>query len=147
MSKDPRPFEINEVRVCSGIDDFILFSNYAFQSYGQRTINPDDLGTVDGSNISRTIHDQGDSYLCWVFSIATSLKGTVRYFIDKLKLSTIQRERCLEKLNDSTLHHSIRMELCMLLPTIVKNIDETQAMPVLSVLRRVSYSITMILLN
>ena len=122
------------------------FSNYDFQSYGQRTINPDDLGTIDGSNISRQVHDQGDSNLCWVFSIATSLKCSVRYFIDKLKLSTIQRERCLQKLNDSTLHHSIRMELCMLLPTIVNQKDDQQAMPVVSILRRVSYNITMVVL-
>ena len=54
-----------------------LFSNYDFQSYGQKTINSDELGTIDGSNISRTVHDQGDSYLCWVYSIASSLKCSV----------------------------------------------------------------------
>ena len=118
---------------------FSSFRNYEFQSYGQRTINPEHLGSIDDSNISRTVHDQGDSYLCWVFSIATSLKCSVRYFIDKLKLSTIQKERCLEKLNDNSLHHSIRMELCMLLPTIVNQIDEKQAMSVEAVLKRVSF--------
>ena len=118
-----------------------LFSNYHFQSRGQRTMNQIDLGTIDGSNISRTVHDQGDSYLCWVYSIASSLKCSVRYFIDKLKLSTIQRERCLDKLNEKSLHHSIRMELCMLIPTLVNQIDEKQAMSVVSVLRRVSLDI------
>ena len=118
---------------------FYLFRNYDFQSYGQRTISSDDLDSINGSNISRTVHDQGDSYLCWVFSIATSLKCSVRYFIDKLKLSTIQKERCLDKLKDNSLHRSIRMELCMLLPTIVNQIDEKQAMSVEAVLKRVSF--------
>ena len=116
-----------------------MLRKYNFQSYGQRTINSDDLGSIDGSYISCAVHDQKDSYLCWLFSISTSLKCSVRYFIEKLKLSTIQRERCLEKLYDSTLHHSIRMELCMLIPTILNSKDEKQAMSVVSVLRRVSY--------
>ena len=122
---------------------FRFFSDYDFQSYGQNTVNLVDLGSIDGSNISRAVHDQGKSFLCWVFSIATSLKCSVRYFVDRLKLSTIQRIRCLEKLDDETLHHSIRMELCMLLPTIVNQKDETQAMPIFSVLKRVSSNFIM----
>ena len=132
--------QLGKISNCNWSLNFI-FSNYDFQSYGQKTINQVDLYTTDGSNISRTVHDQGDSYLCWVYSIASSLKCTVRYFIDKLKLSTIQRERCLDKLNDKNLHHSIRMELCMLIPTLVNQIDEKQAMSVVSVLRRVSLDI------
>ena len=124
---------------------FQFFSDYDFQSYGQNTVNLVDLGSIDGSNISRAVHDQGKSFLCWVFSIATSLKCSVRYFIDKLKLSTIQRIRCLEKLDEETLHHSIRMELCMLLPTIVNQKDETQAMPIFGVLKRVSFNLIIIL--
>ena len=98
-----------------------------------------DLGSIDGSNISRAIHDQGDTFLCWAYSIASSLKCSVRYFVDKLKLSTIQKERCLAKLENENLHHFIRMELYMLIPTTVNQIDEKQIMPVSSVLRRVSF--------
>ena len=82
------------------------------------------------------IHDQQKSFLCWVFALASSLKSSLKIFIDSLPITKIQRIRCQEKLNDKDLHKTMRLEICMIIPTLIDQADEKQALNILPVLKR-----------
>ena len=66
-------------------------------------------------------------------------------FIEKLSITEVQKQRCYEKLNDTNLHKTMRLEICMIIPTVINQPDQKQAINILPVLKRVN--IIMQLLN
>ena len=95
------------------------------------------LDALDGTNISKKIHDQEKSFLCWVFGLASSLKSSLRIYIKSLPITKVQKMRCYEKLDDKDLHKTMRLEICMIIPTLINVPDASQAMNILPVLKRV----------
>ena len=116
----------------------LQFSKYQFQSYGQKTINDSLLDGIDGTNISMKVHDQGKTFLCWVFGLASSLKSSLKIYIESLPITKLQKIRCFEKLDDKNLHKTMRLEICMIIPTLMNVADSRQAMAILPVLKRVN---------
>ena len=114
------------------------FRDFQFQSYGNASLASPVCGKL-GSMISADIHDQSDSYLCWVYSFASSTKTSLRIFVLSLSLSKSQRKRCLDKLDSKDFHHSLRNELCMVVPTDYKNKGAHQAMELRPMMIRVSH--------
>ena len=96
------------------------------------------LDVNDESNISLKIHDQEKSFLCWVFGLASSLKSSLKIYIKSLQITELQKIRCLEKLEDNNLHKTMRLEICMIIPTLMNVADSRQAMAILPVLKRVN---------
>jgi len=110
-----------------------------FQTFGNESIlnknaNYENLGSM----ISARIHDQHDTYLCWVYSFSSSTKSSLKKFIKELNLSPVQRRRCFSRLNSDEFHHTLRNEVCMVIPTNYKKKGEHQAMQLRPVMIRVS---------
>ena len=76
---------------------------------------------IVNSMVSRKMHNQDDSYLCWIFAFATSISNSVRLLLlglhKKYKISTSQKKRCLAKMNDPEFHRRLRNEIGMVIPT------------------------------
>ena len=49
--------------------------------------------------------------------------------------------RCFEKLDDKNLHKTMRLEICMIIPTLINVPDARQAMAILPVLIRVNENV------
>ena len=62
----------------------------------------------------------------------------MKLFISGLKLPDRQIERCMDKLDSIDFHHTLRNEVCMLIPTDYKQEGQHQAMHVCSMMLRVS---------
>ena len=117
-------------------EKYLFFSDCSFQTYGNQSItSPFDN---EGSMISVRAHDQSKSYLCWVYSFATSNKSSLKKFIYELKLPKRQTERCLSKLDSEDFHKTLRQEACMIIPTDYKNEGVHQALKVRVMMVRVS---------
>ena len=81
----------------------------------------DCIDDIAGMMVSRNVHDQGDSYLCWVYAFATSFSNSVRRLVSKLhksgKISNGQKKRCFNRMNEANFHRRLRMEITMVIPT------------------------------
>ena len=120
-----------------------MFSDVGFQTHGDQSFAPSVDGIQD-SMISAKGHNQNKSYLCWVYSFATSNKSSIRKFVKGLNLPKRQRKRCFEKLNSPDFHQTLRNEICMVIPTNYKKEDAKQAMNVRAMMVRVSLPIKLI---
>jgi len=100
----------------------------------------DGCDDIKGSMVSRTIHDQGDSYLCWVFAFATSFSNSVRLMVIDLDkkgfITRGQKKRCFNRMNDPNFHRRLTMEICMVIPTRMED-GEDQSIQVRAAMIRV----------
>ena len=116
-----------------------FFSLNEFHSLGT-SIVLDGCDDIKGSMVSKTIHDQGESYLCWVFAFATSFSNSVRLLVIELhkkgKITKGQKKRCFKRMNDSTFHRRLRMEICLVIPTSMED-GEDQSMRIRAAMIRV----------
>jgi len=76
---------------------------------------------IMNSMVSRKMHNQDDSYLCWIFAFASSFCNSVRLMLlglhKKNKISTSQKKRCLAVMDHPEFHRRLRNEIGMIIPT------------------------------
>ena len=98
---------------------------------------------IKGSMISRNIHDQGESYLCWVYAFATSFSNAVKILVNSLNkrrlITNGQKKKCEERMNEPNFHRRLRNEICMVIPTSIKD-GQDQSIRVRLAMLRVPYS-------
>ena len=85
------------------------------------------------------IHQQGDdSYLCWAYALASSLRNSLCLFVKKYsKLSKKEIKNCIAKIQSEQFHTRIRNEICMAIPTQTKEDGESQSMNLVTLMNRV----------
>ena len=120
---------------------YFIFRNCEFQTYGNQSVVSNHFNGGKDSLISAAVHDQSESYLCWVFSFATSNKSSLKLFISGLNIPDRQIKRCMDKLSSRDFHHTLRNEVCMLIPTDYKQEGQHQGMHVRSMMLRVSFNL------
>ena len=74
--------------------------------------------SIQNSKVSKQIHGQGETYLCWAFAISSMLRQSLKMFIATLDKSPFQRfkklfkrsnvQKALKKLNDNSFHQLLR---------------------------------------
>ncbi|CAG5088130.1 Oidioi.mRNA.OKI2018_I69.PAR.g11741.t1.cds [Oikopleura dioica] len=120
------------------------FSTLLFQETAPRTTDFDSKffqGITELSKmISRTIHDQGDSYKCWAFATASMIRSSLREAISNSgRIDKLAKEELYESVK-SIDHKLLRSELMMnVIPTKVSaNSDEIQSAMLHHVMRRLT---------
>ena len=89
--------------------------------------------------ITDGIHQQGeDSYLCWAYALASSLRNSLCLFVKKYsKLNKKKIEECIAVIQSEEFYTQIRNEICMAIPTNTKEHGDSQAINVATLMNRV----------